>query len=191
MPYKDPAVRAAYHREYKRRNRWRYRDREVLYDRTVHANARAAASGSRGSLTQEDVRLVMAVGRCYYCGGTHLLGIEHVIPLSAGGSNTPDNLVCACRSCNARKWCAERPGCWSSKYAVEGCVDCGTNELKHLARGRCNACYQRAFRPEPVRKTARRHRKTVPSPSERNGWTPRLATYLPPLRFEEVRARVA
>jgi hypothetical protein len=44
---------------------------------------------------------------CQYCGlkapeGTTLT-IDHVVPVSLGGSDFPDNLVAACRDCNAGK----------------------------------------------------------------------------------------
>lgn len=45
-------------------------------------------------------------GTCYLCGkqpkGWHRT-LDHVIPLSRGGSHTPGNLRVACRSCNASK----------------------------------------------------------------------------------------
>jgi len=44
---------------------------------------------------------------CYICGKVlerHEITIDHVIPLSKGGSHTYDNLRVACRPCNSRKW---------------------------------------------------------------------------------------
>lgn len=42
--------------------------------------------------------------RCAYCGdGERALIREHVVPLSAGGTNDIANLVPACQPCNARK----------------------------------------------------------------------------------------
>jgi 5-methylcytosine-specific restriction endonuclease McrA len=44
-------------------------------------------------------------GRCYYCGiivGT-VWHVDHVIPLSRGGSNGPENIVIACEHCNTSK----------------------------------------------------------------------------------------
>lgn len=45
---------------------------------------------------------------CYYCGlpgsmGLKQLHIDHVIPVSLGGTNDPWNLVAACWDCNAGK----------------------------------------------------------------------------------------
>lgn len=46
--------------------------------------------------------------RCQYCGlkGTETgagLTIDHVVPVALGGSDSPNNLVAACRDCNAGK----------------------------------------------------------------------------------------
>ena len=40
--------------------------------------------------------------RCQYCGDA-AENIDHVVPRSKGGSHTWDNVVAACRACNARK----------------------------------------------------------------------------------------
>ncbi|MEN3041095.1 MAG: HNH endonuclease [Bacteroidia bacterium] len=41
--------------------------------------------------------------RCAYCGTSHHLTIDHVIPRSQGGESTWENLVTACEPCNRRK----------------------------------------------------------------------------------------
>lgn len=40
--------------------------------------------------------------RCQYCGAT-AENIDHVVPRSRGGTHTWDNVVAACRRCNAAK----------------------------------------------------------------------------------------
>lgn len=41
---------------------------------------------------------------CAYCGvRTDKLEMEHIIPISRGGAHVPDNIVPACRQCNATK----------------------------------------------------------------------------------------
>lgn len=43
---------------------------------------------------------------CRYCGGVApdaVLTVDHVLPVSLGGSDKPDNLVAACKDCNAGK----------------------------------------------------------------------------------------
>jgi hypothetical protein len=46
---------------------------------------------------------------CRYCGkqmekGSRALSIDHVIPVSKGGSQNIDGIVTACKSCNQKKW---------------------------------------------------------------------------------------
>ena len=44
--------------------------------------------------------------RCQYCGRGYPqreLNLDHVVPLSRGGSSAWDNVVCACLACNGRK----------------------------------------------------------------------------------------
>lgn len=43
---------------------------------------------------------------CQYCGRrlrTEELNLDHVVPLSRGGKNTWENVVCSCITCNMRK----------------------------------------------------------------------------------------
>ncbi|MFN3505261.1 MAG: HNH endonuclease [Caldimicrobium sp.] len=45
-------------------------------------------------------------GICYYCGrkvSPEELTMDHRIPLSRGGASTRENIVPACRDCNAKK----------------------------------------------------------------------------------------
>ena len=42
-------------------------------------------------------------GRCYYCGTDGPMHMEHMIPLSRGGTHTADNVVPACPTCNLSK----------------------------------------------------------------------------------------
>ncbi len=41
--------------------------------------------------------------RCQYCESTKDLTLDHVIPKSKGGKTTWDNLITACKNCNAKK----------------------------------------------------------------------------------------
>lgn len=52
--------------------------------------------------------------RCYYCGRTLSLKaarLDHVVPLSKGGTDNADNLVLCCNACNRSKDCL-LPGEW-------------------------------------------------------------------------------
>lgn len=67
--------------------------------------------------------------RCVYCGKVltkHNATFDHIVPLSRGGSNDPENLCWCCASCNKAKsnkllseWMALR----GELYADEGISD--------------------------------------------------------------------
>ena len=40
---------------------------------------------------------------CYYCGTPEANTVDHVTPLSRGGTDSPTNLVACCKRCNYRK----------------------------------------------------------------------------------------
>lgn len=70
-------------------------------------NKRARRKEAEGFFTVEDIKDLYATqgGRCYYCSieietGYH---IEHMTPLSRGGSNWIDNICLACAPCNLSK----------------------------------------------------------------------------------------
>ncbi|RMG55417.1 MAG: HNH endonuclease [Bacteroidetes bacterium] len=50
-----------------------------------------------------------AVGCCEYCHSqarfaTYTFSVEHIVPLSKGGTDTIDNLALACQGCNSHKY---------------------------------------------------------------------------------------
>ena len=44
-----------------------------------------------------------ARNRCEHCGSKNELTVDHIIPLSRGGSSHPSNLQSLCRKCNEEK----------------------------------------------------------------------------------------
>ena len=66
---------------------------------------RARQLGAEGSCSplQLEARFLMYGNCCAYCGAEGELHVDHVIPLSRGGTNWPANLRPACPSCNRRK----------------------------------------------------------------------------------------
>jgi len=56
----------------------------------------------RSIFDDEKVKLKFAHG-CSYCGVNEKLQIDHLIPKVKFGSDSADNLVWACRSCNSSK----------------------------------------------------------------------------------------
>lgn len=105
-----------------RHTAWRDANREHVRERARVANhayrrmhpersrAHYAASDvvngcSRSGLSVADWRDQLNVfgHRCAYCGSGGKLTIEHVIPISKGGRNEPDNVIPACKPCNLKK----------------------------------------------------------------------------------------
>lgn len=84
--------------------RWHAEQGSEYHTAAAHRRrARALAGGSYS--TADWTRLVNRFqGRCAYCHERpDVLHVEHVVPLSRGGTNTIGNLLPACRSCNLSK----------------------------------------------------------------------------------------
>lgn len=62
----------------------------------VHVPYRAGASLTRRAVFARDE------WTCQYCGGT-AENVDHVLPRSRGGEHVWENVVAACRRCNAKK----------------------------------------------------------------------------------------
>lgn len=77
--------------------------------RSYVRNRRAIKRNAEGHHTDSDIATLWANqnGSCVYCKedltitGHH---VDHIVPLSKGGSNWPSNLQCLCPDCNLRKW---------------------------------------------------------------------------------------
>lgn len=75
--------------------------------RTSYARRKKAL----GKHTNADVKLQFALQkeRCYWCGkklkasGKGRYHVDHIVALSIGGTNGPDNICCACPTCNLSK----------------------------------------------------------------------------------------
>ncbi len=72
--------------------------------RAISALRRARIAKAPGLCSDEqlEARLAFYGYRCAYCGGP-FEHVDHVIPLSKGGSNWPANLRPACKKCNLSK----------------------------------------------------------------------------------------
>lgn len=72
------------------------------------AKRRALVRSAEGAYSKADVtaKLEAQSGRCVYCSTDLLLDgfhIDHMVPLSRGGSNWPTNIQLLCETCNLRK----------------------------------------------------------------------------------------
>lgn len=95
------------HKQYERerKHRWFLENREK--SRAAFQRRRAIKLGAQGNHTVDDVRTQYQAqrGTCYYCKAKvgENYHVDHVIPLSRGGSNGPENIVIACPFCNLSK----------------------------------------------------------------------------------------
>jgi 5-methylcytosine-specific restriction endonuclease McrA len=93
--YADPAERA-----------------RMLAAHKLHAH-RKRANGGRGVTVDQLLELLSKP--CHYCGG-EACELDHVVPVSRGGLHDVDNVVPACRGCNASKG-ARTPEEWQVRRA--------------------------------------------------------------------------
>lgn len=89
-----------YNREWCRNNIERAR----LIGRASENAYRARKMNANGNLTtQECADILSGQPFCSYCGNNDNLELDHINPLSKGGSNLADNIMVLCRSCNSSK----------------------------------------------------------------------------------------
>lgn len=102
-------------RAYRKRNPARVREANKQYYAT-HPEHRKAAKHRRrarkanagGTYNQNDIKLMRKAchNKCYYCGSKFVddrFHVDHIVPLSRGGTNSLENLVLACPHCNQTK----------------------------------------------------------------------------------------
>lgn len=72
-----------------------------------NAMRRARLQNAGGSYTKEDIKRIYDSqnGKCLYCSIEvgNKYHIDHIVPLSRGGTNSPDNICIACIQCNLEK----------------------------------------------------------------------------------------
>lgn len=84
-----------------------YRRAKPEIIKAISQRRRAREYNAPGTHTDADLKRQYKAqkGKCYYCGEKvgKTYHVDHVIPLSRGGSDGPENLVIACVRCNQAK----------------------------------------------------------------------------------------
>jgi 5-methylcytosine-specific restriction endonuclease McrA len=117
-----PEARAAFERERARLySKWMHKHNPEyrLYHRQKSKRRKALLRGSIGLQVkgkQINARFAQFGHCCAYCGATGDLHIEHVVPISFGGTHVLSNIVPACKNCNfskaskdAESWYRQQP----------------------------------------------------------------------------------
>lgn len=89
-----------------RANARRWRKANPIAHRAHEAHRRALKLHSNGKYTPADVQRLLETqaGLCHWCQSLlDVYHVDHVVPLSRGGSNSAENIALACPSCNLRK----------------------------------------------------------------------------------------
>jgi 5-methylcytosine-specific restriction endonuclease McrA len=83
--------------------RWQKANRERVI--ALNHAYRAAKRSAEGRFTADDLEHIKKQqgGKCAACRRRRKLTVDHIVPLTRGGSNWPNNLQLLCRSCNSAK----------------------------------------------------------------------------------------
>lgn len=107
-----PELRAKYTKYERERRHERQKNDPAFHEHLMdlakrgYHKRRARLAGNGGSYTRSEWRRLCDYyeHRCVCCGGKfQSLTVDHVIPLSKGGTNYIQNIQPLCRSCNSRK----------------------------------------------------------------------------------------
>jgi len=88
-----------------RNKKWKAAHPEAVSQMSSKRRARIASADGRYSRKDVLEKFEQQCGKCYWCkkeinGRYH---VDHVVPLSRGGSNWPSNIVITCPHCNMSK----------------------------------------------------------------------------------------
>lgn len=101
------ASRKRYYRENREREltsskQWKENNPEK--NREYNHRRRSLRMNNGGTLTAQDIRMIKTKNtECAICHSAGNLELDHIIPLSLGGRNEPQNIQVLCKHCNSSK----------------------------------------------------------------------------------------
>jgi 5-methylcytosine-specific restriction endonuclease McrA len=81
--------------------KWEQANPESRRRRTANRRARLQKVFT-GQITLKEI-IKFYANPCFYCGSNKEITLDHIIPISKGGSHSIGNIVSACQSCNYSK----------------------------------------------------------------------------------------
>ena len=96
-------------RKAKRNNKSSLFTRKLIRNNKIRAAKAAALKARRREFASQRARLILILIEngndyvCSECGTEENLTVDHIYPLSKGGTDDPSNLTFLCQSCNSKK----------------------------------------------------------------------------------------
>lgn len=81
--------------------KWAANNPQKVAEKNLRRQGRVLAKGIF-RINKKEIEKLLSMP-CFYCGQTKNQSLDHVIPVSRGGTHSIGNLVTACRSCNSSK----------------------------------------------------------------------------------------
>lgn len=83
----------------------RWADKNKTYIAVINKNLNARKQGAEGSFSLQEYndKLDLYKNRCGYCSEREPYTVDHIVPISKGGTNYIDNIMPCCLQCNGQK----------------------------------------------------------------------------------------
>ena len=81
----------------------KYEDKKISGAQVLRWKCRYCARFEREFISESIRSEVLAIGLCAHCGSSESLEVDHIEPVTRGGSNERDNLQALCATCNRKK----------------------------------------------------------------------------------------
>lgn len=91
-----------YRLEIERRSRAKNKEKHRPSKNARQSVRNRVLANSKFEIIEKNLRRIYN-SKCWKCGSTKNLSLDHIIPLSKGGNHSAGNIMTLCRSCNSSK----------------------------------------------------------------------------------------